>query len=272
MKRVILIIITLVIFILCSCSKPDAFNSKIVKKFKWEGFKVQKIYFKAFDDTRVSSYLFLPRNTKEKRPCVLAIHGLTNSKENWMSIDGYTKGGNVTKTLLNAGYAVFALDSRFHGENYTGDDKDEQREFVVDNKYEYFFATLDDYKRAIDYLEIREEINKDRIGVIGYSSGGTFTFGLANRDKRLKAAIACVPPIIPTLKSPTETHMNYQNITDTPMLMLMGKKDSNYITEDARMLFDQLPVTEKDIIFFNAGHSLPVEYTESVLEWFDKYL
>lgn len=53
-----------------------------------------------------------------------------------------------------------------------------------------------EYRRAIDYLETRSEIDTDKIGLIGYSIGGVMTFILTGIDSRIDVSVACVTPTI----------------------------------------------------------------------------
>lgn len=49
-------------------------------------------------------------------------------------------------------------------------------------------STLE-YRRALDYLETRKEIDSERIGAIGYSLGSVVTFILTAIDERVKTTV-----------------------------------------------------------------------------------
>src|SRR6185295_11591916 len=113
-------------------------------------------------------YLEYPASGQRPLPCVLLLHGWSGSKDHFWRDGGYINGGNVRRALLEAGYAVMALDAQCHG------DRISQNDFAPVNHYEdpalpkparkgYFtqqeiyMQTTRDYRRAIDYLESRSE-------------------------------------------------------------------------------------------------------------------
>jgi len=57
----------------------------------------------------------------------------------------------------------------------------------------YYRAAYADCMRGIDYICTREEIDPDRIGVIGMSQGGGLTLATASLDPRVKCAVAHEP-------------------------------------------------------------------------------
>ena len=54
--------------------------------------------------------------------------------------------------------------------------------------------------------------------------------------------------------------------------MFMGNKDNWYSMEEARHLYDLIPITQKEFVEYDAGHEPPAEYVEKVTNWFVKYL
>ncbi len=64
----------------------------------------------------VPGYIAVPKVGRNPFPVVLLLHGLTGRKEDWWEEGNYTSGGNVTKGLLSAVYAVAMLDVQYHGD------------------------------------------------------------------------------------------------------------------------------------------------------------
>ena len=81
-----------------------------------EKYVREKIVFRGARDYRVPGYLAVPKTGTPPYPCVLQIHGMTLSKENFWRSDSYHKGHLLTPALLDAGFAVLALDAQYHGE------------------------------------------------------------------------------------------------------------------------------------------------------------
>ncbi|MCS7180457.1 MAG: dienelactone hydrolase family protein, partial [bacterium] len=87
------------------------------------------------------------------------------------------------------GYVVLAPDGRCFGETtpYGEHCSWMFTAFLLIGKIMVGLRILDGI-RALDYLQSREEIDRDRIGCIGLSWGGTFTLYLSAIDERIKAA------------------------------------------------------------------------------------
>jgi len=146
---------------------------QIVETVDNENFIREKIVFRGVRESRVVGYLATPKTGEPPYPCVLQMHGMTLSKSDfWHDFQDpfelitrdYHHGELVTEALLSSGYAVLALDMPYHGER--------SYENNFETTYSAFFnkgwgyrlrdivvqSTLE-YRRALDYLEIREDID-----------------------------------------------------------------------------------------------------------------
>ncbi len=183
----------------------------------------------------------------------------------------------MRKALLEAGFAVMALDAVYHGEraaenNFAGPPwpfayPHQATQMVV--------QTAVEYRRAMDYLATRPEIDTSRIGILGLSMGGAITFALSSIDPRIKAAVAGITPIL-TLREPKfQPWMPTTfaaHIRSVPFLMFMGTTDSFYTMEQAREVYSRIPSPKKEFISYQTGHEPPVEYVQMVRDWFIKQL
>jgi carboxymethylenebutenolidase len=98
---------------------------------------------------------------------------------------------DVTRRLAKAGYAVLTVDpySRIGGQS--------PRDFKTpdERRLKAFLATADeqgvpDLQAACDYLAGLPEVDRERIGAIGYcSGGGTLYAWICGRSRNLKAAV-----------------------------------------------------------------------------------
>ncbi len=73
----------------------------------------RKIVFRSARAFLVPGLLEVPKEVEPPYPCVVLMHGWSGSKDSWWEDPGYTNG-DLRKTLLEKGYAVFALDARGH--------------------------------------------------------------------------------------------------------------------------------------------------------------
>jgi dienelactone hydrolase len=249
-------------------------EARVVEKRDLPNCTREKIVFRA-RDSWVVAYLGIPKTGTRPYPCVLALHGLTGGKAGWWEEDDYSSGGKFTSTLLSAGIAVFTPDAQYHGERIADNGFESPGPMVFEKGWfsrfrDMLVQTLIESRRAIDYLETRPEIDAARIGVTGYSMGGIETFALAALDARIKVAVACVTPA-------GEFERNYdpviaphsfaRGLAGRPFLMQMGREDDFCTAEQAQRLYDLIPGARKELVFYDAGHRLPMEYVEKAVAW-----
>jgi pimeloyl-ACP methyl ester carboxylesterase len=214
---------------------------------------------------------------------VLLLHGWSGSKEHWWQDGNYISGGNLRKALLAAGFAVLALDAQCHGDRISQNDFAPVNHYVDENAarnprkgyfalHDIYIQSTRDYRRAIDYLETRPEIDKARIGVVGYSMGGTQTFLLTGVEPRIKAAVAVAAPAEKSKWSAVAPQNFVRGIGPRPFLTIIGRADELCPVEHARALQSLFDGKTKDQVFFDAGHRLPVDYVPHAVGWMKKHL
>jgi len=220
----------------------------------------------------VPAYLAIPKIGTGPYPCVILLHGLNGSKEfGWRGNDG------LAIKLLASGFSVLSMDAAYHGDRSASNDYESPGVFVFKKRWmhrgqDMAVQTIIDYRRAMDYLASRDEIDASRIGLIGYSMGGFNTFGITAVDDRVKASVACVTPTIKAPFSPSAAYHYAPYITSQPFLMLMGKTDRYYTIEQAQQLHNFIKSDTKELIFYDSGHGLPSEWTIKAIEWMELYL
>jgi dienelactone hydrolase len=162
-----------------------------------DGFVVESVTYVAEPGSRVTALLYTPTETHEKLPAVVLACGHGGSKS---ALYAQYAGQLYAKM----GFACLAVDTIGEEErNIEGGMgtrahdlyrfKDEERLDFVRNKLKrsVLGKIVLDLRRGIDYLETRPDIDVDRIGIMGYSLGGTSAGCLAVLDERVRAAIIC---------------------------------------------------------------------------------
>ena len=91
-------------------------EARVVERKETDTGDREKVIFRGTRGALVPGYLELPKKGDSPFPCVLLLHGWSGSKEHWWRDGGYISGGDVRKALLDAGYAVLALDAPTHGD------------------------------------------------------------------------------------------------------------------------------------------------------------
>jgi dipeptidyl aminopeptidase/acylaminoacyl peptidase len=131
-----------------------------------------------------------------------------------------------------------------------------------------------DFKRTIDYLETRLDIDKSRLGFYGYSWGGIMGGIIPAVEERLKVNILIVGGIYePSL--PEVNDINYIPRIKMPTLMLNGRYDYTFPLEiNVEPFFKRLGTPEKDkrlVICETDHYVLKNDMIKEVLDWLDKY-
>ena len=261
--------------------KSISLEASVVENKETDTTNREKIVFRGARGFLVPGYLEIPKEGTKPFPCVLLLHGWSGSKMSWWQDDNYISGGNARTALLDAGYAVFALDAQTHGDRiaeieyalvnpYTGPGSNERRNYFT--LPEIYTQTTVDYRRGIDYLETRPEIDANRLGILGYSMGGTQSFLLTSVDSRIKVTVGCVTPSMAEKYYPVAPKNYVRGIGDRPFLMLMGRTDPMCSEDHAIQLLDLIPSAKKDLKFYESGHRLPKEYVPDAVAWIKKYL
>ena|GEM_PF-339796 len=258
-------------------------ETRLVEKREKEGTIREKVVFRGVQGFLVPAYLEYVVERTGPLPCVLLLHGWSGSKEAFWQDGGYISGGNVRRALLDAGYAVLALDAQIHGDrisqndfapvNHFADpalDKTPRKGYFTQR--EIYIQTTRDYRRAIDYLETRPDIIASRIGMLGYSMGGAQTFLLTGVEQRIKTSVAVCVPADRSKFSPIAPQNFTAGIGDRPFLMIMGTTDEMCSLDQARGLYAFIDSSKKELIFIDGGHRLPPDYVPHAIEWIRKHL
>ena len=139
---------------------------------------------------------------------------------------------------------------------------------------EYTTQIVKDFRRAVDYLETRSDIDAGKLAYYGMSWGGMLGAIIPAVEDRLKTAIILAGGLddvgLPEVKS-----INYLPRITMPVLMMSGKYDTLIGYENsARPMFELLgtPDEHKKIKAYPTDHIPPkAEYVRETLDWLDKY-
>lgn len=125
----------------------------------------------------VPALLCLPEVTSPKPPLLVLLHGLGGNKEqtkvvSWMAV--------------RSGYATVALDAPLHGERAAKDGSMMAGDLKV--LRERWVDAIVDYRRTLDYLQTRPDVDTTRVVVLGVSMGGMMGALLYGSEDRVDAA------------------------------------------------------------------------------------
>ncbi len=133
-----------------------------------------------------------------------------------------------------------------------------------------------DYRRALDYLSSRPDVDTTRFAYFGYSWGGYMGGIIPAIEPRIKTAVLYVAGLTMERGRPEVEPINYLPRVRLPVIMLNGKYDFFFPTETAqRPFFERLgtPAADKKWVVYEGGHDVPrPQLIGEALAWLDKYL
>src|SRR5262249_31566652 len=98
----------------------------------------------------------------------------------------------ISVNLTRQGYATISLDAQYRGErarpDRSGDLKPDSYTFR-----DAWIQTVIDLRRAVDYLESRPDIERGKIGYLGFSMGAMLGSVLGGVEARLCCFLLAVP-------------------------------------------------------------------------------
>jgi uncharacterized protein len=240
-------------------------------------------------DERVPAILWIPDEGKGPYACSFFLHGLGGNKANaqLFAID-----------LLKQGYATMALDAAYHGERAVG--KQSMYGTTFYRLRDGYMQTVIDYRRALDYLETRSDIDAKRVTLIGVSMGGIMGAILGGVESRIKCPVLLVagadrglmsrisqiavwkkiraenPNLdfdeVSRIMAPADPLNFVDKISPRPLLMINGTKD-DIVPVEANKLLHATAKEPKKIVWLEAGHSLPRDKASPIIaEWLKKNL
>jgi dienelactone hydrolase len=253
---------------------------RVVERLDGPVSRREKVVFRGVRRCWVPGYLEVPTTGGGPFPCVLLLHGWSWSKASWYDEENEVSGGRVRRGLLAAGFATLALDAQMHG------DRVAESDYAVYNLRlgphtepqpdgftlaEICQQTVRDYRRGLDYLETRAEIDPERIGAFGYSMGAWQVFPLAAFEPRVRVVVAAA---LPTEKGPNDpvAPQSYAGAISQPFLLQMGTQDEMATREGAEELQKYVSSQDKRLVWYDGGHYLPNAYVADAVAWLQSHV
>lgn len=233
----------------------------------------EKITFDAaYGNEQITAYLFLPKNTRPPYQTVVYFPG-ANAQFAHSSEDlaGFFEFPVFISFLVQNGRAV--LFPVYKG---TFERQDVALATYHPDSYaysQYLIQWVKDFKRSIDYLETREDIDKNKIAYYGMSWGAKLGFIIPAVEDRLSANIILSGGFDGSGR-PEANAINYATRVKIPTLMLNGRYDSLIPYEiSIKPMFELLGTPEKELKIYETDHIPPRnEFVKEILNWLDRYL
>jgi len=251
---------------------------------------VEELRFPTLDGTVIQTFVYKPQDFDPKRryPAILWLHGGQESQ--------YDYGFNFRVQLFAAnGYVVVMPNVR--GSGGRGLD------FALSLNKAYGTHDVEDVIVATDYVIARGYVDPDRLGVGGWSSGGTLTNVVITKTDRFAGAVSGASVGLYTstyghdpyyvwwhtelgppwknrdLWDSISPFMDVENIT-TPTLFIGGEKDWNQPIIHSEQMYQAMKHLGREtqlVVYPDAHHgirkhSYQKDLLERFLGWFEKYV
>jgi dienelactone hydrolase len=166
-----------------------------------DGFIQIRFSFAADAQQRVPGIILKPQHAPAngRLPVVITLHGTGGTKEGMLPL---------MRDLASRGFLTVAIDAPYHGaRTKAGKGSVEYQQAILRvwrenssassggggaHEHPFYYDTTWDVMRLIDYLQTRDDVDADRIGLIGISKGGIETYLTAAADTRVAVAVPCI--------------------------------------------------------------------------------
>ncbi len=196
----------------------------------------------------VGSY-YAPVDVPPPWPGVLLLHMLGSDRSTW---------DEFARLLAGEGYAVFALDMRGHGD--TGGEAD-------------WDLTKSDINQVWEHLSMKQDIDPDRLAIIGASIGANLALAAGANDTDIKTVVLLSPGLDYRGVKTEEAILEYGK---RPVLIVASQEDT-YSADSSQVLEESAVGDVQLVVYQNAGHgtnmfAAKTGLGELIIDWLRTYL
>ncbi len=243
------------------------------------------------NNERLRAYLLIPKTASTKKlPAVLCIHGHHSTKETVAGIAHSPYNINYGLTLVKENYITLIPDIRY-SQDIKGIEDMMGLNLIMYGR-SLTGERLKDLLRCIAFLKEHEQVDPDRIGVVGWSMGGGLALYLSAIDERVKLAYVSsyfgnyeqtvmamrqsTDNYIPGIKKFGELYDVAALIAPRPLLIEHSTKDREFPVEVTKMAFEivknkyiRMGKSDKiKLVIREGGH---IFYGDQLVPWFNQF-
>ena len=252
----------------------EAESDPIVQESEY--WRRERVTFNAaYNDERMDAYIYLPLNVDPPFQTVLLFPGTGAA---FVDLFDEAEGRTIRlfDFVVQSGRALVqpVIKSTYNRRDGIESTLPESTRSFSERVIQW----TNDFRRTIDYLETRDDIDLDSLAYYGFSWGGRMGGIIPAIEPRLKVAVLLAGGLAATSTRPEASQVNFAPRIRIPVLMLNGSHDFIFPRDTSqRRLFELFgtPPSRKDhIIFEGAGHAnLPrTQMIDEFLGWLDRYL
>jgi cephalosporin-C deacetylase-like acetyl esterase len=236
----------------------------------------ERISFEAaYGGERVIAWLFLPKNGRPPFQTVIYFPGSASAWERSSDhIENYYEFQGFLSFIVKNGRAV--LYPVYKG---TFERSNDNLTAVLDSgmsSYQYsevLVQEVKDFRRCIDYLETRQDIDTARLAYYGMSWGGILGAIIPAVEERLKSNVLLAGGFQGNPR-PEADPVNFVTRVKVPTLMVNGRYDTIMLPDTKQKpMFDMLGTPDKKWVLDETDHiPTTVVYIREILAWLDRTL
>ena len=155
-------------------------------------------------------------------PAVLLVHGLGSTKEQMT--------GSIGRSLVRRGIATLAVDLPMHGDRFVGSDV---RSLVNPIEVaQQWHRAVREVSHALQFLASHADVDRNQIGIAGYSLGAFVALVVAAKDPSIRAVCLAAGGDLPSdipfaglIRSIVDPRRIVRDIGGRPLLMVNGRFD-----------------------------------------------
>lgn len=296
---------------------PCSLDARVLQVETLDGYRREKVTYQVAPNDWAYAYLLIPASGNDSWPTVICHHRHNRDwslgKSEVVGISGDPNEA-VGLELVRRGYVVFAPDAIAFEERrppieYETSDAGWQRLNDFQNNLRELSVRLlrgetllkkviYDASRAVDYLETRPEVDKNRIAFVGHGYGAKMAMWTAALDERIYAGVAHgsigsmhealrlehniqIEFSVPRLLQVADHDRIVGMVAPRPFLLSASKEDSESsdaldIYDKARRVYNKLGAAARLTLYlYSAEPDEPYFTTEArhrAYEWLDNWM
>lgn len=282
----------------------------LVERVVFEEFVREKMMIQVEPKVWMPFYVLIPGDIKvgEKRACIMAPHGHQGAGKE--SIVGRDEIPAVKRKIeeynydygvqfVREGYIVFCSDARGFGERRESTKQsDLENDFLTSTCSQLSNMAIPlgrsvagmctwDLMRLIDYIETREDCDREKIGCVGFSGGGMQTLWLTALDDRVKCSVTsgyfygykdsllklsgnCACNYVPGLWEHVDMGDIGALIAPRPLLVQSAKGDKLNGERGLANVLEQIEIAREAYKLFGAEDRLSHDVVEGGHKWHEE--
>jgi uncharacterized protein len=203
----------------------------------------EEIQFNAADGVSLDAW-FIPPDPTGDGATVIFVHGLGGNRGELL---------NEAALLVSRGYGALLIDLRNHGRS---------RGSVTTLGY----AEVDDVRGAVDYLLTRPEVNRERIGLFGYSMGAATVLRAAARILQVRAIIAqsAYSSLRDNIAQGVAAKTGLPPFPFAPLMIWLGERMTGLRIDQIRPIDDVERIAPRAVLFIHGMRDATVDVSNSM--------